>query len=304
MRFRMNSTKLIGFERKRVLTGILFLLPITLIMLVLFIIPVFQTFWLSFRDWNGISAESKFIGFNNYFSLLKSDSIRQTVFNTLELFTLGTILINGIALAAAVALDRKGLIHTSVYKVVYFLPTVLSPVVVALIWRAMYFTDWGVIDTVLKYVGLSSISRVWLGEPGVVMICLIIAYVWYQIGITLVIYLAGLQNIPVELYESAMIDGAGRLQQFVTITLPLLAPAITINVLFVVVNALKTFDFPFALTEGGPEYFSRVVTLQIYFYAFRGIKYGLGTALSVVYTLFILLLSLVLVRILGRREEI
>ena len=290
-------------SKKRVLTGILFLLPITLIMLVLFIIPVFQTFWLSFRDWNGISAVSKFIGFDNYLALLKSDSIRQTILNTLQLFALGTVLINGIALTAAVAFDRKGLIHTSLYKVVYFLPTVLSPVVVALIWRAMYFTDWGVIDTVLKRIGLSSLSRVWLGEPGVVMICLIIAYAWYQIGTTLVIYLAGLQSIPVELYESAMIDGAGRFQQFRTITVPLLAPAITINVLFVVVNALKTFDFPFALTEGGPQYFSRVVTLQIYFYAFRGIKYGLGTALSVVYTLFILLLSITLVRSLGRREQ-
>ena len=290
-------------SKKRVLTGILFLLPITLIMLVLFIVPVFQTFWLSFRDWNGISAESKFIGLDNFRSLLKSDSLRQTILNTLELFALGTVLINGIALAAAVSLDRKGLVHTSAYKVLYFLPTVLSPVVVALIWRAMYFTDWGVIDTILRYIGLSSLSRVWLGEPGVVMICLIIAYAWYQIGTALVIYLAGLQSIPVELYESAMIDGAGRLQQFGTITIPLLAPAITINVLFAVVNALKTFDFPFALTEGGPEYFSRVVTLQIYFYAFRGIKYGLGTALSVVYTLFILLLSVSLVRMLGRREQ-
>ncbi len=290
-------------NRKRVLTGILFLLPITAVMVVLLIIPVFQTFWLSFRDWNGISAESKFIGFGNFLALLKTDSLRQTVLNTLELFALGTILINGIALVAAITLDRKGLVHTSLYKVVFFLPTVLSPVVVALIWRAMYFTDWGVIDTILRYTGLSSLSRVWLGTPGVVMICLIVAYAWYQIGTTLVIFLAGLQSIPVELYESAMIDGAGRLQQFRAITFPLLAPAITINMLFVVVNALKTFDFPFALTEGGPEYFSRVVTLQIYFFAFRGIKYGLGTALSVVYTLFILLLSIVLVRVLGRREQ-
>ncbi len=290
-------------NRKRVLTGILFLLPITAVMVVLLIIPVFQTFWLSFRDWNGISAESKFIGFGNFLALLKTDSLRQTVLNTLELFALGTILINGIALVAAITLDRKGLVHTSLYKVVFFLPTVLSPVVVALIWRAMYFTDWGVIDTILRYTGLSSLSRVWLGTPGVVMICLIVAYAWYQIGTTLVIFLAGLQSIPVELYESAMIDGAGRLQQFRAITFPLLAPAITINMLFVVVNALKTFDFPFALTEGGPEHFSRVVTLQIYFFAFRGIKYGLGTALSVVYTLFILLLSIVLVRVLGRREQ-
>lgn len=300
----LHRARLLGFERKRVLTGILFLLPITLIMLVLFIIPVFQTFWLSVRDWNGISPTSRFIGVNNYLALLKSDSIVQTLINTLELFTLGTVLINGIALAVSVVLDQKGLIHNNVYKIVYFLPTVLSPVVIALIWRAMYFTDWGVIDTILKYLGLSSLSRVWLGEPGVVMVCLTVAYVWYQIGTTMVIYLAGLQNIPVELYESAMIDGAGAVRKFRAITVPLLAPAITINVLFVIVNALKTFDFPFALTEGGPEYFSRVVTLQIYFYAFRGIKYGLGTALSVVYTLFILVLSILLVRVLRRREQI
>ena len=300
----MEKRKLLSFEKRRVLTGILFLLPITLIMLMLFVIPVFQTFWLSFRDWNGISAQSKFIGFDNFVSLVKSNSIRQTIISTLQLFTLGTVLINGLALGISVALDQKGLVNKNIYKVVYFLPTVLSPVVIALIWRAMYFTDWGVIDTVLRYVGLSSLSRVWLGEPGLVMTCLTIAYVWYQIGTTMVIYLAGLQNIPVELYESSMIDGAGRFQQFIRITIPMLAPAITINVLFVIVNALKTFDFPFALTEGGPEYFSRVVTLQIYFYAFRGIKYGLGTALSVVYTLFILVLSVSLVKVLRKREQI
>ena len=165
----MENRKLLSFEKRRVLTGILFLLPITLIMLVLFVIPVFQTFWLSMRDWNGISAQSRFIGLDNFLALLRSNSIRQTIISTLELFTLGTVLINGVALVISVALDQKGLINKNIYKVVYFLPTVLSPVVVALIWRAMYFTDWGVIDTVLKYLGLSGLSRVWLGEPGTVI---------------------------------------------------------------------------------------------------------------------------------------
>jgi raffinose/stachyose/melibiose transport system permease protein len=299
----MLFNKFIGFEKRRTIGGIIFLLPITLIMLIFFIIPVFQTFWLSFRDWNGISPKSTFIGFKNFLDLLKADGIKQTIINTLVLFSLGTVLINIIALGISVLLDEKGIINRNIYKVVFFLPTVLSPVVIALIWRAMYFSDWGVIDTVLKSLGLSFLSRIWLGEPVIVMVCLSIAYVWYQVGTTMVIYLAGLQSIPVELYESSMIDGANKFQQFIRITLPMLAPAITINVLFVVVNALKTFDFPFALTEGGPEYFSRVVTLQIYFYAFRGIKYGLGTALSVIYTLFILILSIVLVKILSKREE-
>jgi ABC-type sugar transport system permease subunit len=300
----MRKARLRAFEKKRVAVGVLFLLPITVVMLVFFLIPVFQTFWISFRDWNGVSAQSRFIGFDNYLALLRSDSIRQIIINTLLLFALGTVLINAIAICISVVLDDKGIINRNIFKVAFFLPTVLSPVVIALIWRAMYFTDWGVIDTVLKYLGLSFLSRVWLGEPGVVMICLTVAYVWYQVGTAMVIYLAGLQTIPAELYESAMMDGADKLQRLVHITLPKLAPAITINMLFVVVNALKTFDFPFALTEGGPEYFSRVVTLQIYFYAFRGIKYGLGTALSVVYTVFILVLSVLLVKILSRREEL
>jgi raffinose/stachyose/melibiose transport system permease protein len=300
----MRKGKWGGFEARRIRIGALFLAPISLIMLVFLIIPVFQTFWLSLRDWNGISAHSRYIGFANFAALAKSDSIRQTILNTLFLFSVGTILINALALGVSVALDQKGFINRNAFKVIFFLPTVLSPVVIALIWRAMYFTDWGVFDTILRYLGLSSLSRVWLGEPGVVMVSLSVAYVWYQIGTTMVIYLAGLQTIPVELYESAMMDGASAPRKFFSITIPMLAPAITINVLFAIVNALKTFDFPFALTEGGPEYFSRLVTLQIYFYAFRGIKYGLGTALSVVYTLFILLLSITLVKILGKREEL
>ena len=294
----------LSYDRQRFWMGLLFLAPITLIMMLFLVIPVIQTFWLSFRDWNGISPTSKFIGFDNYLTLFKSDSLPKILFNTFLLFSLGTVLINGIALGLAVLLDQKGLFNRNVYKILFFLPTVLSPVVIALIWRAMYFPDWGVIDSFLRGLGIPNTDHVWLGEPGLVMVSMTVAYVWYQVGTTMVIYMAGLQGVPQELYESAMIDGANNSQKFFKITIPMLAPSITINVLFVVVNALKTFDFPFALTEGGPEYFSRLVTLQIYFDAFRGIRYGLGTALSVGYTIFILILSVFLVKILGKREEL
>ena len=136
------------------------------------------------------------------------------------------------------------------------------------------------------------------------MLSLTLGYVWFQIGISMVIYLAGLQNISVEMYESSQIDGANKWQQAKYITLPMLAPAITVNVIYVTILALKVFDYPFALTGGGPGYFSEVIPIRIFYYAFRSIAYGEGTALSVVLTVFILLISLIQVGYLRKREEI
>jgi ABC-type sugar transport system permease subunit len=136
------------------------------------------------------------------------------------------------------------------------------------------------------------------------MICMTVAYVWYQVGITMVIYLAGLQSIPLEMYESSQIDGASKWQQIKSITIPMLAPSITINVIYVSISALKTFDFPFALTGGGPGYFSQVLSIRIFNYAFKSIAYGEGTAMSVIFTLFILIISAILIKILRKREEI
>jgi ABC-type sugar transport system permease subunit len=291
-----NHNKLVG--------GILFLLPITLIMCVFFILPVFLSLRISFSDWDGISSNIRFIGFQNYIDLIQTDGIQYSIINTITLFTLGTLLINLISLSISLVLDNKGFINRNIHKTLFFIPTILSAIVVALLWKSIYMYDGGMINEVLKSIGLSFLANDWLGMPWIVMVSLTIGYVWYQIGTTMVIYLAGLQSIPSELYESCQIDGASKWQQTKHITLPMLAPSITVNIIFVSITALKTFDFPFALTGGGPGHFSEVISLRIFYYAFKSTAYGMGTALSVVLTIFILAVSLLQVGILRKREEI
>lgn len=294
----------LGYEKKNLIGGILFLLPISVVMAIFFILPVLMACRLSFMEWDGISPDMKFVGFSNYANLIQLDGIQYSIFNTVLLFTLGTLLINGIALLLALFLDQGGLINRNFHKTIFFLPTILSAIVVSLIWKMVYMYDGGIINQILDSLGFSSLKKEWLGDPSIVMISLTIGYVWYQIGTTMVIYLAGLQSIPQELHEACQIDGATKLQRTRFITLPMLAPSITINVIYVSIAALKSFDFPFALTGGGPGHYSEVISIRIFYYAFKSTDYGAGTALSIVLTVFILLIALLQIAVLKKKEDI
>ena len=186
----------------------------------------------------------------------------------------------------------------------FFFPAMLSGIVAAQLWKIMYFYDGGVINSILISLKLRGLINDWLGQPGLVMISMITAYAWFQLSISTIIYLAGLQNISLELYESAKIDGANSWSAFKHITFPLLAPSITLNVIYVSINALKAFDFPFNLTQGGPGYYSMIMSERIYFYGFKTMEFGLSSALSVILVSIILIIALAQVLILRKREEI
>lgn len=299
-------SKSISRSYKRKLTGVLFLLPISVVMVVFFIYPSLLSMYYSFFLWDGIGDNKEFVGLKNFFRLPNAPGIYTSITNTIFLFIGATILINLLALLIALILDKKekSSINRNFLRVLFFFPAILSGIVVAVLWKIMYTYEGGLINEVLISLGLGSLRADWIGKPFIVMVSMIFAYVWYQLGISIVIYMAGLQSIPTQLYETGKIDGTNRWTEFKYITLKMLAPAITINVIYTSINALKAFDFPFALTAGGPGYYSEVMPIKIYFYAFNTMDYGLGSALSVLMVLFILTISFFQVIVLKKKEDI
>jgi raffinose/stachyose/melibiose transport system permease protein len=182
-----------------------------------------------------------------------------------------------------------------IYRTALFMPVIMSFVVVALMWSYMYNFQFGLVNNFLRAVGLGSLVQDWLGNPYLALWSEIIVDIWKWYGFHMVIFLAGLQTIPAELYEAARVDGASRIRQFFAITLPLLQPVLLINVTVSLAGALNTFDIPFLMTQGGPNNATLVLGLHIYQQAFQFNKLGYGAALS--YALFALVSVLVLVQI-------
>ena len=188
------------------------------------------------------------------------------------------------------------------FRAMWFFPCILSGSVVGILWRIMYTYNNGVINTVLKSVGLTPVN--WLETYGLTNFAVIIASVWSQMGMCIVIFLAGLQGIPGELIEAAQIDGANSRQVRTQIILPMMAPSITINVLTTSISAFKMYELPWIISKGLPGYSTRLLTQRIHFFGFESSKLGLGSALSVILILVITAISLVQLVILRRREDI
>jgi len=294
------------FEQKRVLTGILFLLPNALLCSIFIAIPLIVTFIFSFTDWNGIDgSEVKFVGLWNYININQIPGLRESVIATLFYVVAVTILIVVISLAVALMLDKreKGRLNRTFMRALWFFPGLLSTVVVGLIWRMVFHYHNGMINKTLISLGGEPVN--WLETVGLSNICTVIATVWTMMGMTIVIFLAGLQSIPTELYEAAKIDGASQAQIRRSITIPMLAPSLTINFLTTSIAAFKSYELPWLVSMGLPGFSSRLWTKTIYFYGFEQIgRLGLGFALSVVLCIVITAISVVQLVVLRKRENI
>ncbi|HUV07368.1 MAG TPA: sugar ABC transporter permease, partial [Spirochaetia bacterium] len=171
------------------------------------------------------------------------------------------------------------------------------------VWKYMYSPESGVINSLLGVIGFDSWTKDWLGDPGIALISVMIVPLWQWGGNVMIVYLAGLTNISEDFYESARIDGATYLQQFRHITIPQLRPAFTFNLIISTIGSLKTFDFIFIMTYGGPGFTTEVLTLQVYKYTLYTAKFGYGSALAVMLTLLIVLFCLIELKLLTIGEE-
>ncbi len=280
----------------------LFLAPALLILSFFFIIPVIGGFVYSLTDWTGISREINFVGIDNFKNLLfNDDKFYVEVFHTLIFSICITIFQNSIGLILALFLDKefKG---RNFFRMIYYLPAVLSPLVVGYAWSFIFNPNMGALNNLLHKTGFGFLAQDWLGNANIALFSVIFVIVWQYAGYSMIIYIAGLQNISLDIYEAAAIDGVGKWQKFRYITFPLLAPAFTINILLTIISTLKSFDHIFVMTKGGPGYATEVISTRLYSESFTYNNMGYGSAISVMLFLIVTSISLILLKFLRNRE--
>lgn len=294
----MKEKKKISYmEKKMSRQYFLMVLPGLVIFTIGLIVPLVLAVRYSFTSWDGMSAEKPFVAFQNYVDLIKDPEFRNAWWFTLRFTIWNTIIQNVVALLFAVALD-SGIKAQKVYRTVLFVPCLISALVVGFVWLKMFSNVLPALNEALG----TNINFLLFGEKRTVLRGLLIANNWQWIGYWMLIYLAGLQSVPGELHEAAKVDGAGPVSRFINVTLPMLAPAITICVVGITTGSLKVYDLLVSSTKGGPGRASTSVIYQTYTTAINGRQYGYGCAMSVTLVLALLLVAMVQVKGLKKKE--
>ncbi|MFD0713368.1 carbohydrate ABC transporter permease [Paenibacillus sp. GCM10027626] len=272
--------------RRREPVYALLLLPALAIYLVFFVYPTVSTFYYSFTNWSDVNPDRvSFVGFRNYKLIFQEDIYLTGIRNTMTYAVVSTVMINLLAIPLAVVLNRK-LKTRLLLRSVFFMPAVFSPLIIGFLWSYLYSTsEFGLINQGLEKLGLGSVN--FLGDPRLAIYAVIFTQVWQWVGYNMVIYLANLQSINPEYYEAAQLDGASPWQAFRSVTLPLLAPAITFCTVTVMISGLKVFDIVYSLTSGGPGHATEtIVSLMVKKGLGEGF-YAQGSAFGIVFVIMV-----------------
>lgn len=261
------------------------------------IIPMFLSLRYSFTSWNGLTAEKPFVGFTNYIKFFTDNYARDAWTFTIKFTIFNTIIQNSLALLIAIALD-SGIKGKKFFRTVIFIPCLISAVIAGFIWLRIFSNILPALNELLG----TDINFLLFGSGETVLSGLLIANNWQWIGYWMLIYLAALQSIPTELYEAAKIDGASTIKRFFKITIPMLAPAFTICTVGITTGSLKVYELMVSSTGGGPGRASTSIIYLIYNTAISGRQYGYGSAMSIMLVLVLLLVALVQVGVLKKRE--
>ncbi|MBQ6388931.1 MAG: sugar ABC transporter permease [Mogibacterium sp.] len=276
---------------------IIFLLPALILFCGVLIAPIGASAYFSFFDWNGFT-DKIFIGFSNYKELFTSDSIgfMKALGNSLLLAALSVFLQLPLALGLALVLGKK-IKGERIFLSVYFMPVLISTVVIGQLWLKIYNPDYGVLNVALRAVGLDNLTRIWLGDKATALGAVFVPILWQYVGYHMLLLYAGVKSVPTELREAAMLDGAtdGQVNRY--IVLPYIKPIIKISVIFAVTGSLKSFDLIYVLTNGGPLHTTEVPSTLMISMLFLRNRYGMGSTIAVLLILlcfgFALLINLV-----------
>ena len=277
-----------------------FLLPAVAIMLAFMFVPMVNAILLSLQSWNGLTS-SAWVGLGNYQDLLQ-DPLFLNAFAHTVLFVVVTVIFQtSIPLLVAVLLFQ-GVRGSVFFRTVYFMPAVISLAVSGLLWSIIYDPTNGVLNIVLGKLGLQGLEKPWLADTGTVLPSIMVVSIWQSLGFYLLIFFAGLQGIPRDVYEAASTDGANAWQRFRYVTIPLLAPVITVVVVLNTINGLKAFDQIWVMTAGGPTHASDTLGTYLYYTAFGAYgsanpQLGYASAIGVLILVLSAVLSIVQIRI-------
>jgi raffinose/stachyose/melibiose transport system permease protein len=253
----------------------------------------------AFTNWRGIGS-FKFVGFANFIEIFGSPKATRALWNTLFLAAGFLIVTNVMGMAFAVRMNRL-LKARHLLRVLLFMPVVLSPLAVAYIWKFI-FQQTGPLNGFLTAIGLDSWATAWLANPSTAIWTILVVMVWQNVGLTMVIYLAGLANIPPELEEAAAMDGASAATRFFRVVLPLLRPTIVIASTLMLIQGLRVFDQVQAMTGGGPYNATETLSTLVYKETFVNGKFGYGAALALVLTILVIAAAVIQVGLLRKKE--
>ena len=282
------------------LTISLFLAPALVVYLVFVIIPIIQAAHFSLYKWNGLGPLEDFIGLANYQVALASEVFWQAVGNNVLVIVLSLLLQIPFSLGLAILLNRR-FPGRAIFRLLFFVPYVLSEAITGIVFSLLLQPD-ALVDSGLKGIGLEGLVQDWLGNTDIVMLTLFVIISWKYFGFHMILLLAGLQGIPREIEEAALIDGAGRWQAFRYVTLPLIGPTLRVSIFLSVIGALQLFDLVWVMTGGGPLTSTTTMAVNMFKSGFEEQQMGYGSALAVLLFLCALVVALLYQRFVLRRD--
>ncbi|KUN16819.1 sugar ABC transporter permease [Streptomyces antibioticus] len=293
-----------GRARRRALnwlTAVGFQLPALVLFIGLVLLPMLFALYAAFFRWGGFGMPEDYIGVDNFTDLFDNPVFMGDLWRCLVLVLLTLALQLPFALAMAVLLNQR-LRGRAVYRMLFFAPYVLSEAITGVLFSMVFAPDDGLADHLLGSIGLDSLGGEWFADPSWVMATLFIVMTWKYFGFHMMLYLAGLQSVPRELTEAALIDGAGAWQRFRSVTLPLLMPTIRISIFLAVIGAIQLFDLVWVITQGGPDHHSETMAVTMFQYGFKRYQVGYASAISVVMFGICLVFALAYQRFVLRRD--
>lgn len=278
-----------------------FILPALIWFLAIVLLPVIQSTYYSFLDWDGIT-EAKWCGLENYVDMFSDKWFWQAVGNALWLAA-GSVFVQlplAMILALILAAGVKG---EHIYRTIYFIPVLVSSTVISQLWMKIYNPSYGLLNTLLEAIGLGRFSHEWLADSHTALIAVLIPTIWQYIGYHMLLFYSAIKSISPDIIEAAKVDGATHLQTAIRIILPQIVPMIRASTIFAIVGSLKAFDMIYILTNGGPVHATEVPTLQMYIDIFSNRNYGGASSTAVFLILECLLMTLIIQQVFKRFEQ-
>lgn len=283
------------------------LAPAVFLFAIFMIYPTIGVFRMSMYKWGGYTSEKTFVGLDNFKTLFQSDKFYQAFQNTVLLIIVVTICTFAFSLIFAAILTREKIKGQNFFRIIFYIPNILSVVVISAIFSAIYDPNQGLLNSFLNlFRGADGADNpiLWLGNQKIVIYSIVIAMIWQAIGYYMVMYMASMANVPESLYESASLEGAGKIKQFFSITLPLIWTNIRTTLTFFIISTINmSFLFVKAMTNGGPDGASNVFLSYMYQEAYTNSSYGYGMAIGSVVFIFSFALAGIL-NVVTKREEI
>jgi len=293
----------VRYRWRRQVAGYAFVGPALVILAGFLLYPIGYSAWLSLHEWDGYTPRwGPFVGLENYRALAADEVFWRATMNSIVFVVVRTPLEVGLGFLLALLLNRR-LVARSLLRTLFFVPVVMSLIVVTIIFQRVYEMNTGLLNTFLRAIGLDAWAHPWLGDPATALPAVIAVSVWKNVGFSLVILLAGLQTLPQDVLEAARVDGANAWQLTLRVVTPLMRPILALTALLSIIGGLKVFDLIFIMTRGGPTYSTEVLATMLYREAFELNHMGVASAIAVILVALVLSIARAQAFALGESRE-